>query len=120
MAKNIFFFFFFFLLFLSLFQIFSLSSMVVKGIVPIMGVVVMSFVASYGRCCDEFCGRLGWVVMMGFVGFGCEWFCLDCAFYVVDFVANCGCGCGCDGFCGFFFLLPVVVVSGLQVVGSCL
>ena len=41
--------------------------------------------------------------MMGFVGFGCEWFCLDCAFYVVDFVANCGCGCGCDGFCGFFF-----------------
>ena len=57
---------------------------------------------------------------MGFVGFGCDWFCLDCVFYVVDFVANCGCGCGYDGFCGFFFLLPVVVVSGLQVVGSCL
>ena len=94
--------------------------MVVKGIVLIVGVVVMSFVASYGRCCDEFCGRLGWVVMMGFVGFGCDWFCLDCVFYVVDFVANCGYGCGCDGFCGFFFLLPVVVVSGLQVVGSCL
>ena len=59
---------------------FSLSFVVVMGFVPIVGVVVMSFVASYGRCCDEFCGRLGWVVMMGFVGFGCDWFCLDCVF----------------------------------------
>ena len=46
--------------FFSFFQFFFLSFVVVMSFVPIVGGVVMSFVAGCGCCCDGFCGWL-WV-----------------------------------------------------------
>ena len=38
----------------------SLSLVVVVGLLSVVGVVVMGFLAHCGCCCDEFCGQL-WV-----------------------------------------------------------
>ena len=56
-----------FLLFCFFLSIFVLSFVVVMGFVPVVGGVIMGFMAGCGCCCDGYCGQmfllfLSWII----------------------------------------------------------